>query len=242
MAIPTRKGVHFNGPVKNKVKTAGDRAFFSDLPSGEGPELCVYFNDFISSQDYAAADWTITTTEAGAGAATEALAADEKYGALLITNDDANDDVDSLQMNEENWIMESGKQVWFETRLKIGDVDEADSFIGLAITDTTPRDASDKVGFALTDGSAALSCVTTKNTTSTTSAAITTLADATYVQLGFHWNGVNKVEFFVNRALVATHTANICDDENLAVTFNIQNGTAAANTLAVDYIYVAQER
>jgi hypothetical protein len=94
----------------------------------------------------------------------------------------------------------------------------------------------------MADGSADLSFVTTKNTTSTTTSSIATLADATYVVLGFHWDGKNKVEAFVNRSLVATHTANLCDDENLAVTLNIQNGAASANTLTVDYIYVAQER
>lgn len=242
MAVTDRKGVHFQGPVKNKVQSKNTRAFFSDLPLSRGPELCEYFNDFLSTQDYAATDWTITTTEAGAGSATEAIAADEKYGALLITNDDADNDVDNLQLNEENWLMEAGKQVWFETRIKVGDVDEADMFIGLAITDTTCRDASDKAGFLLADGSASLSCESTKNTTSTTTSAIATLADATYVVLGFHWDGKAKIEYFVNRSLVATHTANICDDENLAVSINLQNGAAAANTITVDYIYVAQER
>lgn len=242
MAIPVRKGVHFHGPAKNKVKSAGDRAWFSDLPLGGGPELCVHWNDFIRTTDYDASDWTITTTEAGSGAATEALAGDEKYGALVILNDNADNDVDSLQMNEENWILESGKQVWLEMRAKVADADESDMFIGLAITDTTPRDASDRIGFALADGSAALKCESVKNTTATTSTSIATVADDTYLVLGFHWNGVNKVEWFVNRSLVATHTANLPDDENLAVTFNLQNGAASANSLTVDYIYVAQER
>lgn len=242
MAIPNRKGVHFNGPIKNKVKRVGSRMWYADLNVGQEPDLCILFNDFLLTQDYAATDWTITTTEGGAGAATEAIAGDEACGALLITNDDADDDVDSLQMNEENWRLSSGKQLWCEINLKVGDVDEADLFVGLAITDTTPRDASDRIGFSLADGSAALSCVSAKNSTATTTSSIATLADATYVKCGFHWDGSSKVEFFINGALVATHSSNIPDDENLAVTLNIQNGAAAANTLTVDYIYVAQER
>lgn len=242
MAIPVRKGVHFNGPIKNKVKRDGERAWYGDLPVGEEPDLCVYMNDFLVAQDYSASDWVITTTEDGAGSATEAIAADERCGALLITNDDAEDDVDSLQSAEEAFSLTAGKQLWMSMRIKVGDADEADMFIGLAITDTTPRDATDKIGFLLADGSAALSAVSTKDSTSTTSSSIATLADATYVKLAFHYDGVNKVEWFVNGAKVATHTANIPDDENLAITLNLQNGAAAANTLTVDYIYIAQER
>jgi len=242
MAIPTRGGVHFNGPVKNKVKRDGARAWYGDLPVGQEPDLCVYFNDFLAAQDYAAADWVITTTEAGAGAATEALAADEACGALVITNDAADNDVDSLQMTEENWRLEAGKQLWMNMRIKVLDADEADMFVGLAITDTTPRDATDKIGFMLADGSAALSAVSTKNSTSTTSSSVATVVDATYLKIAFHYNGAGKVEWFVNGAKVETHSVNIPDDETLCVTLNLQNGAAAANSLTVDYIYVAQER
>lgn len=242
MAIPQRKGVHFNGPIKNKVKRDGERAWYGDLPVGEEPDLCVLFNDFLLAQDYDANDWVITTTEAGAGNASEALAADEACGALVITNDDADNDVDSLQMTEENWRLASGKQMWMNMRIKVADADEADMFIGLAITDTTPRDATDKIGFLLADGSAALSCVSTKDSSSTTTSSIVTLADATYVKLALHWDGASKVEWFVDGAKVATHSSNIPNDENLCVTLNIQNGAAAANSLTVDYIYVAQER
>jgi hypothetical protein len=50
------------------------------------------------------------------------------------------------------------------------------------------------------------------------------------------------VKAFVNRALVATHTANIEQTNKLAVSMALQNGEAAAKTMTVDYIYVAQER
>jgi len=242
MAIPTRGGGHFNGPIKNKVKRDGARAWYADLNVGEEPDLCIYSNDFLVAQDYAAADWVITTTEAGTGNATEALAADERCGALVITNDDANDDVDSLQSTEEAWSLTAGKQLWMNMRLKVLDPANADMLVGLAITDTTPRDATDKIGFMLAAGSAALSCVSTKDSTSTTSSSIATLVADTYVKLAFHYDGVSKVEWFVNGAKVATHSSNLPDNENLAITLNIQNGAAAANALTVDNIYIAQER
>jgi hypothetical protein len=232
----------FTGPLQNAIKVGGARQFFGDLPIGQEPDLCVYFNDFLVAQDYAAADWVINTTEAGSGSATEALAADEACGALLITNDDANDDVDSLQSTEECWRLASGKQLWMEMRVKVSDADDVDMFVGLAITDTTPRDASDRVGFSLADGSAVIQCECAKDSTGDATSSGVSAADATYVKLGLHFDGKNKVRFFIDRSLVATVSSNIPNDENLAITLNIQNGAAAADTLHVDYIYVAQER
>lgn len=232
----------FTGPLKNAEKSGGLRQWHGDLPIGQEPDLCTYFNDFLSAQDYAAGDWVITTTEAGAGSATEALAADEACGALLITNDDADNDVDSLQMTEETWRLSSGKKLWYETRVKVSDGDDVDMFVGLAITDTTPRDASDRIGFSLADGSADIKLECAKDSTGSATSSGVSMGDATYVVLGFRWDGESKVEFAINRAVVGTIRANIPDDENLCVTLNIQNGAAAADTLTVDYIYVAQER
>ena len=232
----------FTGPLQNADKIGGLRQWFQGLPIGQEPDLCVYFNDFLVAQDYAATDWVVTTTEAGAGDATEAIAADEACGALLITNDAADNDLDALQSAEETWRLTAGKQTWFETRLKISDADQMDLFVGLSITDTTALASTDQCGFLLADGSAALSAVTLKDSAGTTTSSVATLADSTYVKLGFHYDGISKIKYFVNRSLVATHTTGIPDNENLALTIHVQNGEAVAKTCTIDYFYVAQER
>lgn len=233
---------HMTGPVLNRDKAQGLREWFSLLPMGQEPDLCIYMNDFIATQDYAATDWVITTTEAGAGSATEALAADERSGALLITNDAADDDLDSLQSNEENWTMQSGKQLWMECRLKVSDADQVDLMIGLSITDTTPLDSSDRATFRVTDGSASIVAKNAKNSTETSTASGLSLSDDTYVVLGMYWDGISSLEYYVDRSKVATHTTNVPDDENMAITIHLQNGEAVAKTCTIDYIYVAQER
>jgi hypothetical protein len=51
------------------------------------------------------------------------------------------------------------------------------------------------------------------------------------------------VSYFVNGLLGGSlATTNLPDDEDLTVTFAIQNGEAVAKTMTVDYIYVAKER
>lgn len=230
------------GPQLNAEKTSGLREWYSQKPTDNDPSYITYYNDFIASQDYAAADWTITTTEAGAGAATEALTANDLGGSLLITNDDADNDLDSLQQDEETWKMASGKRCWYETRIKIGDADDVDLFVGLGITDTTPLVTADRAGFQIDDANASILCKSEKNATETSTDSGQDAADATYVTLGMYWDGISKLEYYVDRSKVATHTTNIPDDVNMAITMHVQNGSAAANTLTVDYIQVTQER
>lgn len=236
--MPSRQ----TGPLLNAELSRGNREWMSNMPICPGPDYSVYFNDFMNTADYAAADWTITTTEAGAGDATEAIAADERFGALVITNDAADNDNDSLQLNEETFKLEAGERLWYEIRVKVSDADQCDMFVGLNITDTTPLDTSDRIGFQVDDGSAAILCKSEKDGTESSTASGQSLADNTYVKLGFYWDGINKVKFFVNRALVATHTSNIPDDENLAITLFLQNGEAVAKVMTVDYIWCMAER
>ena len=49
---------------------------------------------------------------------------------------------------------------------------------------------------------------------------------------------------FIDDSKVATETTltNAPDDEDLTVSFGIQNGAAAAKTMTVDYIFAAVER
>ena len=98
----------------------------------------IYHDDF---DKYTASDWVITTTEAGSGNASEALA-DGDGGLLVVTNDDANDDADFFQWAGgsggviESFKWEANKQLFFKARFKTSDADNSDVVIGLQITDT----------------------------------------------------------------------------------------------------------
>lgn len=201
-----------------------------------------YFEDF----DYfVAGDWTITTTEAGNGSATEALT-DEAGGVLLVTNDDADNDADFFQKKGESFKFAAGKKTFFEARIKTNDATETDIILGLIITDTTPLDASDGVFFLKADGAATVAFKSVMNSVATTQASVATLTDATFVRLGFYYDGASAIEVYVDDVKVATVSvtpgSTLCNDEDLTVSFGIVNGEAAAKTLSVDYIFVAQER
>lgn len=235
-------GKQHHSTVARYIEDASSPDWYSNMPVGAlTPDFVEYFNDFINTGDYAATNWTITTTEDGAGSATEALGSDALNGTLVITNDNGGSDSDSLQQNEETWKLTSGKKMWFDCRFAMGDADSSTVFVGLAVTDTTPLDTTDRIGFQV-DGDASIDCLSEKDSTQTTTDSAVDAADATFNRCGFYWDGSSSVYFFVDGALVATHSANIPDDENLSITMHIANGTTAAETLTIDYIRVLMER
>jgi hypothetical protein len=195
----------------------------------------VYFNDFDT---YTAADWTVTEV----GVATQVLA-DEDGGALLVTNAAADDNSSFSQKVGESFLMEAGKKSWFEARFKVSDATQSDFIFGLQITDTTPLDVTDGIFFRKDDGDANVDFVVEKDNTASTSTAVTTVADDTYIKLGFYFDGKDKVTAFANGVAVsALDTTNLPDDEILTVSFGIQNGEAVAKTMTVDYIFAAKQR
>ncbi|MCF4166338.1 hypothetical protein L2U69_11840 [Zavarzinia compransoris] len=231
MAAPTR----FPGGVTN-VAPSHPLAYFG-LP--DPAKWHVYFNDFDT---FSAADWTITTTEDGAGSASEALA-DGDGGLLLITNDAADDDADFFQKVGESFRFAAGKPVIFRARFKVSDATQSDVIMGLAITDTTPLDASDGVFFLKADGVATIGLSAVKDSTATTAAAIATLADNTFITLAFWYDGKATITYFVDDVEAGSIVAdNVPDDEDVTITFGIQNGEAAAKTMTVDYIFAAKAR
>lgn len=219
----------------NGVTNVGEDSLFAALGQLAGPQFHTYFEDF---DYYAAADWTVTETQAGA---TQALT-DGDGGLLLLTNTAADNDLVALQKVGESYRFASGKKLFFEARFKVSNATQSDVVMGLQITDATPLDVSDGVFFLKSDDSTTINLLVEKNNTATTT-SVGTLADDTYIRLGFYYDGNSSIQAFVNGTYVATSaTTNLVDDEDLTISFAIQNGNAVARTMTVDYIYVAKER
>lgn len=199
----------------------------------------IYHEDF----DYfTAADWTITTTEAGAGSATEALT-NVDGGCLLITNDDADNDADFFNKVGESFLFASNKKLYFEARFKVSDATQSDVLMGLQITDTTPLDVSDGVFFLKDDGDTNVDFYVEKNGTQTSSSAVTTMSDDTFIKLAYYYDGDSEIKVFADDThLTTVATTNIPDDEEMTISFGIQNGEAAAKTMTIDYITCIKER
>ena len=199
-----------------------------------------YFNDFDT---YLASDWTITTTEAGTGSATEALA-DGDGGLLVLTNAAGDNDLDFLQLVKEGFKYEAGKQLAFNIRFKTNDATQTDIVAGLQVTDTTPLDVSDGVFFLKEDGATTISFIVEKDGTQSTLSLPNSLADDTFMTLGYVYDPKDqKFHVFQDNVLAGTVVnTNAPDDEELTVSFGVQNGEAVAKTMTIDYVGAMKER
>ena len=194
-----------------------------------------FFTDFDS---FVVANWL--TTEVGAGG-TQALT-DEDGGVLLLTNDVNDDDSQALQLRGEAFRFQTGKKLYFKARFKVSDSTQSQLIVGLQIIDTTPFDVTDGVYFSKSDGDQTLQLKVEKDNVATTTDVLE-MADDTYLELGFFYDGISKIIVFsANSEVVASVTTNLPDDEDLTVSFFSENGEAVAKTMNIDYVFVAKER
>ena len=227
---------HFTSGVTN----VGTDSTLGKLKAPAPHKYHQYFNDFDT---YLASDWTITTTEDGTGSASEALA-DGDGGVLLVTNAAGDNDHDFFQLVKEGFKFESGKQIGFHVRFKTNDATQTNIVAGLQLTDTTPLDVTDGIFFLKSDGAATISFIVEKDSTQSTLTLPNSLADDTFMTLGFIYDPKDqKFHVFQNNVLAGTVVStNAPDDEELTLSFGIQNGAAAAKTLSVDYVGAYKER
>lgn len=234
------------------------------FPFLDPTRFSTWYTDFHRSEGVTAStanDWTISKTEAGSGDAAVSLD-DAAGGVLKIVNDTADDDRFFVQKLGEGFKWVAGKKMVVAGRFKLSDATETDFIFGLAITDTTPLDATDGIYFIKADGSTSLKATLTKNSSSSQLTAAT-MANDTYVDVAIVYQGQLKsseqtvggitkhYEFEVwaknsdgdwYQVGSIDGTTNVCDDEELTITFGCQNGEASAKTHRYDYMLFAQER
>ena len=165
-------------------------------------------------------------------------------GILLVTNAAGDNDHDFFQLVKEGFKYESGKQLAFNIRFKTNDATQSDIVAGLQLTDTTPLDVTDGMFFLKSDGAATITFVVEKDSTQSTLDLPNSLADDTFMTLGFVYDPKDqKFHVFQNNVLAGTVVStNAPDDEEMTLSFGIQNGAAAAKTLSVDYVGGYKER
>jgi hypothetical protein len=212
---------------------------FADMVQPDPTLFHTYFNDFDT---YVAGDWTVTETDSGA---TQALTAGDG-GLLLITNTAADNDLVALQKNPAAFTFTAGKKTFFRCRFKVSDATQSDLVFGLQVVDTTPLDVTDGIYFLKADGAATVDFICRKNasTGSTSASAVATMANDTFIELGFYYDGQSKVAYEVNGSVLGSLDASstYLPDTTCTVSFALQNGEAVAKTMTVDYVYVAKER
>ncbi len=194
-----------------------------------------YFNDF---DVYTAGDWTNTAT----GSPTNALAAGNG-GVLSLANTTTSADLDQLTLKVATFAFATGQQVWFKARFQIADATNSMLILGLQNINTDAFAATDGVWFYKPVASVSLSAVLAASSTATTSTAHGTVVDATWGNCGFYYDGSAMNLYFNDKPVGTVATTNLpLSTTNLALTVAVKNGTAAGQTLLLDYIMAAAER
>lgn len=222
----------------NGVTNANQNGPLSNLTQLDPTVNYAYFEDFSY---FAAANWTVTAV----GTTPTTALTTGNGGLLLITNTAADDDSCFLDKVGSSFLLDATKQSWFKTRFKVSDATQADVIIGLQITDTTPLSVTDGIFFQKDDGDTHIDFYCRKDATtgSTSVTDIGELANDTFIELAWYYNGSGNVYAFINGNAVANlATTGFFPDATLTVSFGIQNGEAVSKTMTVDYILAVQER
>ena len=236
--------VHFTGPILFGGKDT-PRKWFENLPIDKNPDYVVYMDDFTGIALDTTNDWTLIKDSSASGA----LGADAESGTLVLSSQATTDNDGASVQGNEIFAMASGRDIWIETKVTPTDAEGSamDICIGLTVNFATNPEAmltaADRVVFQVDDGDSNIDCITEKDGTATTTDSGIDVASGTAVTLGFHVKGTTSVEFFVNRNLVATHTANLPDDENLAIgAMELSGSATGTKSMAIDYLMAVQNR
>lgn len=244
MSVPTRLG-------PKGVTNAVISSLLNKMGQLDPTRYNTFFEDFNNSSDAVATtplNWTATAV----GAGTRAVAALDG-GAILLTNAAADNDSIALQIKNPSFILNAGKQSWFESRFKISDATQSDFLIGLTGLDTTPIGAAaseetgvaDGIFFLKIDGQTDLRLYARKaSATVTSKLAIATIVADTMISAGWHYDG-KEFKIYVNDLHVTSVDAPFATGVPALVigpNLMIQNGEAVAKTATIDRIFACQER
>ena len=230
---------HHNTPVLYSGYASGFKDL-RELPISINPDYYCIEDDFVYELD---TGWVVVKDSG----ATVAIVADTIGGELAITSTATTDNDGGSVQGNEIFAVATGKDMFFQTRIKNSDVDQSDICVGFTLNfATNPENmltATDRIVFQVDDGDASILCKTEKDGTETSTDSGIDMVDDTYVKLGISCSGTGTVEFFVNDKLVATHSTNIPDDENLAIAAMSLSGSASGTRVTtIDYLMGARTR
>lgn len=206
-----------------------------------------YFNWIDDFDNYAAADWVVTETDAGS---TQAIV-NGVGGILAMTNTAGAADESSIQWAggagavRGTFAWDGTKDMLLSARFKVSHATNTALLIGLSSTDTTPVASLPTNGIYFYKASGAASLIASaRKAGASTSVTIGDMVADTYVEVVFRFvTATGMWQAFLNDALVGSiSTADISPTATLVVTLGLLNASAVAHVLSVDYLQVSQQR
>lgn len=251
-ALMATAGLYEVGGEKGDLRfNAGSRSrnVFDLLPTNPAisPRVRNVYVPFQTAYDVHATVWDESSQNTG----TVLTIQDAVGNKAKFINDTGDNDYYYYEYVYEKVQLIAGKDIWFYTSIEIGDVTEADMFVGLCAdlgSGNLFDNRVDAIGFTLLDGSAVLNAVCTIDSTGSPAAGDPTISmeDGQEMWLGFHSKGTDYIDFFAGIKGSETRRwrvlANLPTDEILAPAFGLRNGTNAPNTMTISDIWCLIDR
>jgi len=161
-----------------------------------------------------------------------------------------------ISSQAETFLPIATKPMWFEAKLSLAEanVDDANWIIGLSSVvaadtlqnngDGPPANYDGIVCFKV-DGTMTIQTETSAGAAQVTTAAAAVFTSATWYRVGFFFDGgaaTNNVIFYVNGAVVATHSLAVAGLTEMHAVFGVKAGGGNAELLLTDYIKIAGVR
>lgn len=223
----------------NGVVNVGPDILTSSLKMMDPLLYQTFLDDF---NDYIPTAWTVT------GGASEATAAGAG-GLLLLTSAAADNNLTQIQKAAGSFLPVVGKRTFMRCRFQLSDATQSDFAIGFATVSadaTTLSNSLDGIFFLKADDAATIALYSRQDNTtgSVNSGAIATLVNATMIELGFCYDGGDRLYYEINGAVQGYVTVAAATLPNAvgAPVICVKNGEAVAKTATVDYLWIAQER
>jgi len=225
-----------------------DRAALYGLP--DPTKWITYFNDFVNTDSLPAStdvNYIITSSGGSIGQL------DGNGGLTHLSNSATDDNAIWVQKVGEAFRWSATKKLIFVSRFKVSDATQSDFVMGLQITDNSPLDVTDGIFFIKADGSTTVTLRVEKNDAAATATAATAAND-TWMELAFVYEGKSfqstsntttyPFSIYLNNGYVTSveATTTVPDDEDLTISFGIQNGEGVAKTMTIDYVFCGLER
>lgn len=226
----------FSGQILRSDKS------FRDMPQSLSPDYVILWDDFVKVANDETNSWTVVE-DSGASVA---IVADTAGGELALTSAATTDNDGASIQGNEIFLPAASRVIWFETRLKCNDADQTDICAGLTVNFATNPEAmltaANRIVFQIDDGDASILCKTESGGTETSTDSGVDLEDDTYVTLTARVSGTNRVDFYVNRQLVASHQTNIPTTEMAAAAMSVSGSATGTRATTLDYIGAAATR
>ncbi len=233
MSIPwTAPPARFLSGVTNQPR----KTLFGAFPLPSPMTANIFFTDF---NQYAAGDWTVTTTNSGTSALTAI-----NGGALLITPGGTATNFQGNTLVPASFAITPGYKAWFGVNMTVSSIaaTASPSFI-VGLTNGGPSAPTDGIYFTKASGAAAttVSGVVRASSASTTVTGVATPVSAVNFTLGWFYDGQPSATiYFFSSAGVST-TAFSSQPVLGPQIYMVQPTTVAAPTVTVDWMFAAAE-